>query len=239
MCGVSFSHRGHGDQHDHASRGSRRADADPPEAPSSPRARRTRVARWRDPRLWIGVVLVLAGVVGGAKLLAAADETVPVWSAAHEIHAGATVAPQDLVRTDVHFTDRRTRQRYLAGEEQIPADARAVHDIAAGELIRRGVLAAEDRDAKQLPLAVPPQGLPAGLAVGDRVAVWAVPDPSRSHHQPKRVLDDVAVVSMSSTARGGLSADRRVSVRLPGDVDVASVLRALGDSSVVLIRLGR
>ena len=36
---------------------------------------------WRDPRLWVGVVLVTGSVVAGARLLAAADDMAPVWAA--------------------------------------------------------------------------------------------------------------------------------------------------------------
>jgi hypothetical protein len=43
-------------------------------------ALRVRRPGWRDPRLWIGVVLVAGSVVAGARLLAAADDTVQVWS---------------------------------------------------------------------------------------------------------------------------------------------------------------
>lgn len=231
MCGVSLSHHGRADP----------ADDGRTDPAASPRARRAGLTRWRDPRLWVGVLLVLAGVVGGAKVLSAADDTTSVWAAAHDIHVGAEVTRQDLVRTDVHFTDRRTRAQYLPGQATIPPDARAVHDLAAGQLVGREVLDTSALHARQLPLAVPPQGMPAGLDVGDRVTVWAVPDPSSSQHRrkrPTRVLRDVAVVTVSESARAGLGGDRQVLVRLPRDTDVAAVLRALGGASVVLVRLG-
>ena len=52
-------------------------------------AQRVRRPGWRDPRLWIGVVLVAGSVVAGARLLAAADDTVQVWAAATDLGAGA------------------------------------------------------------------------------------------------------------------------------------------------------
>ena len=39
-------------------------------------------ARVGDPRLWVGVAIVAVCVVAGARLLAAADDTVAVWAVA-------------------------------------------------------------------------------------------------------------------------------------------------------------
>ena len=40
---------------------------------------------WRDPRLWIGIAIVAVSVVAGARLLAAADDSVTVWAAAADL----------------------------------------------------------------------------------------------------------------------------------------------------------
>ena len=58
----------------------------PPAAPGGPpTALRLRNPSWRDPRLWVGVALVLVSVVAGARLLASADDTVGVWSASSDL----------------------------------------------------------------------------------------------------------------------------------------------------------
>ena len=51
-----------------------------PTASDVPAALRGQRPAWRDPRLWIGIVLVAASVVVGARVLAAADDTVQVWA---------------------------------------------------------------------------------------------------------------------------------------------------------------
>ena len=63
---------------------SRRAGTLPPgyrdTAPSlSVPATRVRRPGWRDPRLAVGLVLVAAATVAGARLLATSDDTVAVW----------------------------------------------------------------------------------------------------------------------------------------------------------------
>ena len=68
-------------------------------------AQRVRRPGWRDPRLWIGVVLVAGCVVAGARMLAAADDTVQVWAAASDLGAGDRLTEDDLVAQRVRFAD--------------------------------------------------------------------------------------------------------------------------------------
>ncbi len=65
----------------------------PPAAPptSAPTATRTRTPGWRDPRLWVGVVVVAGSVLLGARVVGAADDTVTVWAAAAELPADAVL----------------------------------------------------------------------------------------------------------------------------------------------------
>src|SRR3954452_22866223 len=56
--------------------------ASPTEAPAGPTPRRVRPPRWLDLRLVLGVLLVLGSVLLGARVVTAADATVPVWAAA-------------------------------------------------------------------------------------------------------------------------------------------------------------
>ena len=75
---------------------------------------------WRDPRLWIGVVLVAASVVAGARLLAAADDTVQVWAAVDALARRSHRSPlRDLWVDDQDEraepeTDTQSRRSILA-----------------------------------------------------------------------------------------------------------------------------
>ncbi len=55
------------------------------EQPAAPVARRVRPPRWLDLRLVLGVLLVLGSVLLGARVVGAADATVPVWAAAGDL----------------------------------------------------------------------------------------------------------------------------------------------------------
>ena len=69
--------------------------------PSSPWARRGSRPRWRDPRMLLGLLLVLASVLLGAKVLEAADDTVPVWAVSRDLPDGGRLQPGGMGRSPV------------------------------------------------------------------------------------------------------------------------------------------
>src|SRR3954468_19003560 len=87
---------------------------------------------WRDPRLWIGIVLVAASVVVGARVLAAADDTVQVWAAGADLGAGQGVEADDLVAQRVRFDDDAALAGYFTVDDGLPADLELTRSVAAG-----------------------------------------------------------------------------------------------------------
>jgi hypothetical protein len=236
MTDVSLSHRdvtrpGHGPDVD----GSGDLTASPP-------AQRLQRHRWRDPRLWLGVVLVLVSVLAGAALFSRADDTVPVWAADDDIQAGTPLTSDNVHSTRIHFSDSSDASRYLSASDPLPAGAIAVRDVSAGELVAVSAISTSSGAPDRLPLAVGSAGLPAGLEVGDTVDVWAVPGDDTTgagSQESVQVLDGVTVTSLGAEAAGGLDSTREVLVALPAHTDVGDALDALSGSDVVLVLVGR
>lgn len=144
-----------------------------PGTPAPPPA--TRVARpgWRDPRLWIGVLLVAGSVVLGARLLAAADDTVAVWALADERGSGSPVVAADLEVQRVRFGDADALARYFRADEAVPDGLVLTRAVGAGELLARSAVAdAATDDVLQVPLAVDPQQVSPDVTTGSVVDVW-------------------------------------------------------------------
>lgn len=161
----------------------------------APATRATRPG-WRDPRLWIGVALVAVSVVAGAQLLAAADDSVPVWSTTTDLAAGAAVTAGDLEARQVRFVDAADLDRYVAADQPLPADARLVRSVGEGELLPAAALgAAEDTGILQLPIE--PALLPDSVGAGSVVSVY-VRDTTRCRECAGAALDGVTVVAAPS-----------------------------------------
>jgi hypothetical protein len=171
----------------------------------APNAQRLRKPSWRDPRLAVGIGLVLVSVVLGSRVVAAADDTEPVWAAARTLTPGDPIGADDVVVVDVRLPDGASR--YWSAGSEVPDDLVALRTVGAGELLpRSGVGAVADVDVR--PVGIPVDGtLPAGLGKGSRVDVWvAQPDPDRAggFTEPERLVDaaEVAEVSEGGGALG-------------------------------------
>src|SRR3990170_2265009 len=90
---------------------------------TAPRASRSHRPAWRNPRLLLGIVLVAGSVVLGARLLAAADDTVGVWAITRDLPAGAALDSGDLDRRQIRFPDAETAEGYLGADDDLPAGA--------------------------------------------------------------------------------------------------------------------
>ena len=200
---------------------------------------------WRDPRLWVGVALVAASVVVGARVFAGADDTTAVWAAAGELAPGASVTADDLVVRQVRFAETDDLQRYLPAADDVPARSRVSRPVGAGELLPRAALVAgEALEVVEVPLAVPAGRVPASVATGSVVDVWvseeADGDTGRAP-RARRVLAEVAVLDAPPVAEEfGASGERRLVVAVPPEQAraLSRALAAAVSGTVVVTRRG-
>jgi len=171
---------------------------------SVPRATRASSPGWRDPRLWIGVAIVAASVLLGARLLGSVDDTVAVWTVAADSAAGVELTADDVVATRIRFADGDAAAKYLPADQPLPDDARLTRDVSAGELLARSALTMSTTSGlAELPLDFVDSGVAANLRRGDRVDVFVTS--SASDADAAQVpLQDVAVLDVvrGSTALG-------------------------------------
>jgi hypothetical protein len=141
---------------------------------SGPTPRRIRPPRWLDVRLVLGVLLVLGSVLVGARIVGAADATVPVWAVAGDLAAGTELEARDLRAVDVRLGD--AAQAYVSTSTR-PDGRVLARAVRAGELLPRAAL---DEVSELVQLALPVQSgyVPPGLERGGLVDVYAVADPA-------------------------------------------------------------
>lgn len=162
-------------------------------------ARRIAVQPWRDPRLLLGILLVLVATVVGAKVFAAQDDTQAFWMVKSAATAGDRIGHDDLVQTRIQVA-RSVADHYVRVDQEFPADLDDLvwaHDVEAGALLERAaVVPADARPAAEVPLSVANGSFPADLARGDRVDVWVGPAQGRpADEDSTRVLRGVRVLS--------------------------------------------
>ena len=213
------------------------AAAEPSPSPS-PAPRRVRPPRWLDLRLVLGVLLVLASVLLGARVVSAADATVPVWAVAGDLAAGTELSTDDLVAVDVRLDS--AAGAYLATSTR-PEGRTLSRAVRAGELLPRSAL---EEPAELVQVALPVQAgyVPPSLSRGQLVDVYAMADPAagamgEADGSVTAVVEEAPVQALSGRSDGVLSTPTttvQVVVAVPVD-EAADVLAAIGGRPLVVV----
>lgn len=192
-------------------------------------------ARWLDTRLLLGLLLVLCSVVAGARLFAAADDTVPVWTAAADLGPGVPLGPADVVPRQVRLVGGA--EHYLSASGPVPAGLVLTRPVGRGELLPAGAVApAGSMDLRRVPVEA--ERL-AGLGRGAVVDVYALP--AATQGQPpgaaQLVLPQLTVAEVEEPGRAlGAPRGRGVVLLVPGP-EVRRLLDAHAGGRLALVQV--
>jgi len=185
---------------------------------------------WRDVRLVVGVVLVLLAVTLGAVVVAAADDTTPVYAVTAGLVPGQVVTQQDVRRVDVRLG--ADLGAYVAADHDLGADVFALREVRSGELLPASALGTR-AEVRVKPVTMPVDGSSVRtLVTGSIVDVWVNARDARStterYGRPVRRLEaaTVARVPEVSTGLGSVTGTTGVQVMVP-DADVQDLLAAI------------
>lgn len=207
-----------------------------------PAAVRATTPGWRDPRLWIGVALVTASVVVGARVVGRADDSVAMWAVAADLAPGDTVESSDLTVTRVRFADAADREKYFTTDDPLPSERHLLRPVGAGELLPRAVLGASDDEVVHVSVSVPGPQVPPSVRAGSTVDLWVTPPPGSAETTKARlVVSGVVVVEAPGATSdfGAASAERQLVLGVPdSETDLARVLTASGAGRLMLVGRG-
>ena len=205
-------------------------------------AQRLRIRPWRDPRLLLGLLLVLGATILGARLAAASDDTVEYWSVKATVAPGDPVSRDSLEATRVRLSSA-TKGNYLRTDEEFAApldDLVWAHGVSAGSLVDKSSLVRRSATTRsQLPLSVADGAAPADLDRGDLVDVWVGPGPGdEPAGKAALVLESVRVIESGddAAARSG-SLAQTVLVDVDKSQLRGSVVSTVAAGHVTLVRV--
>jgi hypothetical protein len=208
-----------------------------PGTSSPPVATRVTRAGWRDPRLWIGLLIVAGSVVLGSRLLAAADDTVAVWAVAEDQGVGSPVGVDDVVAVRVRFADDEELARYLPADDPLPDGIVLSRGIGGGELLPRAAIAtAQDAGTVHLPLDVEPNRVPGSVDAGSVVDVYVGGSRGRGAEEDP-ALSAVTVVAAPPVEQSFAVTGTRQLVLAVDDAIVAPFLALLDGQDDPVVRV--
>lgn len=167
-------------------------------------------------------------VIAGSRVLASADDTVPVYVAASDIAAGTALGDVDLVVRQVRFADDEQRAAYLA-PASTAADLSFVRVVKAGELIPAAALDRPEAAGRvQVPLSVDPDQVPPAVRAGSVVDVYLLGPGSGSGAQAEPALASAGVVAAPDPADAFVATGRRQLVVSVPEAQARAFLARLG-----------
>lgn len=197
-------------------------------------APRLKKPSWKDPRLLLGILLVLASVAGVSALLASQDRTTQVLAASRDLPVGTALKAADFDVVQVSLGG--LEGTYVSARDPFPQDAVAGNLLRSGELLVKADLTEADKlDRKPLGLDVQAP-LPSGIRAGDRVDVWAsLPNGQNGYSEPRRLLEaaEISELSVSDSVIGGADSTRLLV--LVEDQDLPALLGALSNQAKIAV----
>jgi hypothetical protein len=190
---------------------------------------------WLDPRIIGGLVLVIAAVVIGARVIGSSQHTTPVLAAAHDLAAGTVLTAADVTNIDVNLGEGTGK--YLSADSVVAG--RALQEpVRSGELMAAGALG-DPLTGRVLVVPVAAERMPPGVGHGSVVDIYLITgDGEKAVTMP--LAPQVTVQSVSSPSSGGLSGaginQYQVAVLLPAEqADMLVRKLPTGDALLVLV----
>ncbi|MEI2278966.1 SAF domain-containing protein [Paenarthrobacter ilicis] len=197
-------------------------------------APRLKKPSWKDPRLLIGVLLVLASIAGVVVLVGSADKTIQVFAAREEISVGQPVTPEDLIVVEVRLDG--IEAGYFTVEQGFVDGGVAVQRVGKNQLVpQESIGKADALNRKPVAIALE-EDLPPQAVAGARVDVWvALPGSGKAYDDPQLLLPGAEIAQVTSGATTlGASRDKVILV-LVTDQQMPGLLGALANEAKVSV----
>jgi hypothetical protein len=208
--------------------------------PPAPSPRRLSRPRWLNVRVVGGILLVIAAVVVGARVIGGSARTIGVWAADRNLAAGTVLTAEDLSTAEVNLGDNA--DLYITSAAESPIGLTVVTPLHAGELLAASAVE-ESASGRVVAVGVEPNNMPPGVGHGSIIDLYLTTGGAAGTGgtpTTERIGKDITVQSVTAPATGGLSGATsnryQVSVMLPA-ADADKLVRTLpnGEPIVVLV----
>jgi hypothetical protein len=190
-------------------------------------ARRT----WMDPRLVIGVILVLVSLGGVWLVVQQSSRTETAWAATRTLLPGEIITAGDVEQVQVRLP--QWQERYLDASAD-PVGMLVASTVGTGEMLplrALGDAASEDRSA----VVVDIEGaLPRAVRTGSLVDVWTAAPADDGYEAPTVLIDDAIVVGVLEDEGILASSAQQLELLVPTD-ETSLLLEAMSNEHVLSV----
>lgn len=190
---------------------------------------------WKDPRLLLGILIVLASCVGVIALTSSVDRTTPMYSAKSDISLGEEITAEKLTVVNVKLD--ALEERYVPADPGLLDGTRANSLVRAGQLLPRSALGLADGTNRRPVSMELPDALPAAISSGSHVDVWvSLKDRNANAYAPPTLLLPSAEVTARSERATGFGGTAGTLVEiLVVDTALADLLEAMANDARITV----
>jgi hypothetical protein len=189
---------------------------------------------WRDVRLWLGLVLVLASVISANWYVNRIGHRSFAVVTQHDLAQGSVIEEADIALVPVAVPQG---VKVITDATQVLGSI-AARDVAAGELISANAVGGSVPDASRVVSVAIRAGRLPSLQHGQRVDVWMTPSSDGAQMPgPSELVVPGAVVVSAPESVDALT-ESAVSLALADD-QVGALLAAMRDGVVDVVAIGQ
>lgn len=187
----------------------------------------------RDPRLLIGIFIVLLSVLGVIGTVRATNQTEPFYAVTSDIGIGEAVSKENLTVIDARLAS--SGATYVSASEPIAPGTVAKRPLAAGEILPVAAVTTELKEGRRLVTLLKDQYAVADFKAGDRVDIWVSSkgEGANNFSDPEVIAEGAEVHSVTAQESiiGG-TGQSAVELWVHADL-LTSVLAATSNGSVI------
>lgn len=170
-------------------------------------AARIRTPSWRDPRLIVGIILVVLSVTGVVALVQSMDARKGYWAASTDIVPGAPVSAEDFHIVQASMSE--SSGHYWLADDRLPPDFLVSSTVRQGELLPVRDVAESDPDGRHQVGVRVSADMPGSIAIGSRTDAWVAltSDDGRGFDEPTKLVSNAEVIGLDENTSAFATAD--------------------------------
>lgn len=196
-------------------------------------ASRIRTPGWRDPRLIVGIILVVLSVTGVVALVQSMDARQGYWAASIDVVPGAQASAEDFHIVQASMSE--SSDHYWLANEELPPHFLVSSTVRQGELLAIQDVAEADPDGRQQVGVRVSEDMPAAVDIGSRADVWVALTSSdgRGFDEPAKLISNAEVVGMDDNTSAFAAADTTTVYLMLSEEALPSVLDAQANGAQI------
>ncbi|MFW0179072.1 SAF domain-containing protein [Rothia sp. P7208] len=204
---------------------------------TDPKASKTLTSRlqkpgFKDPKLLIGLFLILLSLTGVIAVVNISNQTKPYWVTTREIYVGEEITEKDLKKVDVRLSEASSQ--YLSTDENGSAHI-ATQFIGAHQLVPKNSLGEAEQNDRKKTAIVLDATVASGYKAGDLVDVWVSSknENGNGYATPVRLMEQAEIARINSED-SVLGSTGKTALQLLVSEDVlSSILHATSNDSKI------